>query len=143
MRTKFLISLLNLSILISTMGLSLTYHFCELMGVTISDNCKICENIEHNDSNCCEEESDVPNNLYITSYDPTCCHTEIVEIRVEDQFLVNKFELENLQKFFHQVVLDRISNDSFTATTKQYQIGLSPPLLNQTDLNILHSTFLI
>lgn len=126
------------------MGLSLTYHFCEQMGITISDNCEVCENIGHNDSSCCEEESEVPNNLYLTSFDPICCHTEIVEIRLEDQFLVNKFELENLQKFFHHVVfLDRILNDDYTATTKQHQIGLSPPKLNQTDLNILHSTFLI
>lgn len=141
---KFFVFVLGFLILISTSGVPLVYHLCEKSGITLADRCDICEIEEITKSSCCESENPIPINQVINDNNSTCCQSKIIDKKVDDQFVLSKSERELLTKNFQQINLSEIIiNKIFTAVEFSYYTHSPPQKFNQSDLNILYSTFLI
>jgi hypothetical protein len=132
-------------ILVSTTGLPVTYHLCNMMNLKSLDDCEVCksESEESNDS-CCDA-MDTNAGLPAISKDNTsCCHTEFVFNKVEDEFLIDKIDfnfISSTQIISQAVTL--IPTSSCISNSLTFQCDSSPPFLINPDLHISNSVFLI
>jgi len=129
---------------ISTTGLPVFSHYCELMGENSLNECEMCSSaIEEVKPSCCSEETmEYP--VKISSENPVCCQDEFVYNKVEDNFISSKTEINKL------VTVDQLI--SFTQASKilsdnllsiKYNISESPPTVQQNDLYLHNSILLI
>ena len=85
------ISILTLTILfvVSTTGLPIWSHYCEMMGKRSSSECEMCKvEMEKVETSCCSEEvSD--NNLKLSAEKSDCCIQEFDYKKIEDDFFLN------------------------------------------------------
>lgn len=124
---------------ISTAGLPITISLCK-MAVSEREQCSM-----HNEpvnSSCCSSETSEQGSS-ISFDQSSCCQTEFVYKKVEDQFLTNKnsIELSASGNIFNSVtitsMLTELSNNS------SFYNGSSPPFLIDPDLHITNSILLI
>lgn len=144
MKKKIAILGLTLLFLVSTTGLPVTYHLCEMMQEKSLSECEMCSSvIEEVKPSCCSEETmEYP--VKISSENPVCCQDEFVYNKVEDNFISSKTEINKL------VTIDELI--SFTQVSKilsdnllsiKYNISESPPTVQQKDLYLYNSILLI
>ena len=93
MKKRILISILSLLFLVSTTGLPVTYHLCEMMQEKTLTECEVCMiEMQKVETSCCDEEK-VEEPITISSENPICCQDEFVYNKVEDEFIYGKSEL--------------------------------------------------
>ena len=93
MKKRILISILSLLFLVSTTGLPVTYHLCEMMQEKMLAECEVCMiEMQEVESSCCNEEIN-EELITISSENPICCQDEFVYNKVEDEFIYGKSEL--------------------------------------------------
>ena len=93
MMTKriFIISLAIL-FLVSTTGLPVYYHYCEMMQKKSLNECEVCAEEKEEVSSCCSNEVS-ENTLRFSSDRPVCCQEEFLYNKVEDEFVNNKTDV--------------------------------------------------
>ncbi|NWF89192.1 MAG: hypothetical protein HXY50_06970 [Ignavibacteriaceae bacterium] len=140
---KKLILLVTFLFLISTTGLPITLHYCQMQGSTSIASCEMCLTEEkESELSCCEEESDIPVRFTLENTDG-CCVTKFIESSVKDGFLVLvnnvKNEVKNLDLFF--------INNTFTPSLENrslnFQFSDSSPPLSENHIYLLNSVLLI
>jgi len=141
-RTKILI--LIFLFFISTTGLPVFYHYCEMMGESSLDKCEMCmSEIEIIEPSCCGEETmEYPVN--VSSENPICCQDEFIYSKVEDEFIYNKSDVnffassDNLIQpiFLYPPSVDFQKEESFYCDS-------SPPFLIDPEIHITNSVLLI
>lgn len=143
-RKRLQILSFSLVFLVSTTGLPVTYHLCEMMGKKSLFECEMCKPIvEEPQESCCSME----NNNYpvsISSSNSICCQEHFVYNKVEDDFLFNKSEIfsdYSVKIILNSTILKLNKVDLFNSAN--FYNDSSPPFLINTDLNILISTLLI
>lgn len=142
MKNKFII-LLTLIFFLSTTGLPISLHYCQMQGSASLSDCEMCAPEETEEaSSCCEKEDDYPVQIAAKNLDE-CCVTQIIESSVKDNFLLNKSEVKSELKNF-SIPLN--SNNVFYSNKfDKAQLSYSdssPPLL-KSELYILNSILLI
>ena len=86
MKKRISILSLTLLFLVSTTGLSVTYHLCEMMGEKSFNECEVCKaEMELVETYCCDEQK-IEELITISSENPVCCKDEFVYNKVEDDF---------------------------------------------------------
>jgi len=144
MKKKIFILSFILSFLISTTGLPVTYHLCNMINQKSLDDCKICKNESENLTNSyCSMNLD-DGVLTISKDNSSCCQTEFVFNKVEDEFLINKIDINfysESQIISQSVTLIPISFEISKSLT--FQCDSSPPFLIKSELHISNSVFLI
>ena len=92
MKKKISILTLTILFLVSTTGLPIYSHYCEMMKQKSLSECEMCLiEMQKVETSCCEIEN-VQVQVQITSQNPVCCQDEIVYNKVEDEFLSSKSE---------------------------------------------------
>lgn len=139
MLRKIKIASFLLLFVVSTTGLPITINLCK-MAVPEREQCTMHQ--EPVRSNCCSEETS-DSGPSISFDKSSCCQTEFVYKKVEDQYLLNKTNLdfslyENILQSVEIVPsLTEISNNV------SYFNDSSPPFLIDPDLYITNSILLI
>lgn len=144
MKKRILILTLTLLFLVSTTGLSVTYHLCQMMDQKSLIECQMC-NVETElvEPSCCAEEI-MDYRTTISLNNPLCCQSEFVYNRIEDEFIFHKFELNSFTSSeisFQTVILIPDSID--LEPNVSFYCDSSPPFLINPELNITNSVFLI
>ena len=144
MMTKriFIISLAIL-FLVSTTGLPVYYHYCEMMQKKSLNECEVCAKENEEVSSCCSNEVS-ENALRFSSNRPVCCQTEFVYNKVEDEFVINKYNINSfssIQNLFHSVTL--IPTATSFSIVAYFCCDSSPPFLINPELCISNSILLI
>ena len=143
MKKKILILTLSLLFLVSTTGLPVTYHLCQMMQEKSLNECEMCALVEEEVvTSCCVEESfDYP--VSISSDNPVCCQSEFVYNKVEDQFVNNKSDI-NFYSLFNLVQpVALISSQSEFYPVESFYTDSSPPFLIDSEIHITNSALLI
>lgn len=144
MKNRISISILTLFFLVSTTGLPVTYHLCEMMKEKSLTECEVCMiEVQKVETSCCNEEMN-EEQITISSQNPICCQDEFVYNRIEDEFIFNKFELNSFTSSeisFQTVILIPASID--LEPNISFYCDSSPPFLINPELNITNSVFLI
>lgn len=143
MKKKILILTLSLLFLVSTTGLPVTYHLCQMMQEKSLNECEMCAIAEEEVvTSCCVEES-FYYPVSISSDNPVCCQSEFVYNKVEDQFVNNKSEVNfySLYNLVQPVAL--ISSQSEFYPVESFYTDSSPPFLIDSEIHITNSALLI
>ena len=136
MKRKILILTFTFSFLVSTTGLPLTLHLCQM-----SDSEDVCEHIMVKKTTCCEEGQD--NAVTLSKGNQNCCSTELVNHKVDDEFLSFKTQTTNspVFNFFYPTINQQ---DIFLSlNSKLFFSDSSPPFLSNNHIYLNISLLLI
>ncbi len=139
MKKKISILTLTILFLVSTTGLPIWSHYCEMMGKSSSTDCEMCKaDIEQTESDCCSEQAPFES-LKITVENSTCC--------------VDAFDYKKIEDIFSQtgttvlipgtLIIAEINLSSFNSEKgKQYSLkancNLPPPKFGKQLLHTIH-----
>ena len=138
---KFYTYGLILILLVSTTGLTITWHLCKTLNVVSTEECAMEDMASNNVSPSCCETEDAKET--ISGYMPACCEIELVENKVSDQFLFVSNETNKNTNFTVILINTNILWDSNPLEHSKYNLhNTSPPHLDR-DLYIQNSILLI
>jgi hypothetical protein len=143
MKRKIFILILTIVFLVSTTGLPVSYHLCQMMNEKSLNECEMCKiEMEQIESSCCSVEiSDY--SVIIKSEKSACCQDEFFYNKVEDEFVNNKTDVNflSLQILFQPLVL--IPNTIDFSLEASFYCDSSPPFLINPELHITNLVLLI
>jgi len=128
-------------LLVSTTGLTITWHLCKTLNVINTEACGM-EDLAPTkmSSDCCEKDDA---EVTISGFMPVCCEIEIVENKVSDQFLFVNIETNKNTNFTVILISTNIHLDSNPLHHFQHNLhNTSPPHLDN-DIYIQNSILLI
>jgi len=134
------ISGLVLILLISTTGLTYTFHLCKMMS---EDETELCE-MDHTKvmHSCCNDNED--NGQIFRSFQSDCCDFQTVNKKVSDEFLTLKNDTNkdntSTVSFINTEILD---NNLFNYNQADNNLHNNSPPGRQNNLFIINSSFLI
>lgn len=139
---KKLIVIVTIAFFLSTVGLPISLHLCNITETASLSMCEVCaaDKIEKT-MPCCENEEDFP--VQLTSDNSNqCCDTKIIDKSISDNFISVKLESKQEQSSTVVYLTDLISkqlrlNDQFINS------GTSPPSAQHNDLYLQNSILLI
>lgn len=144
MKKRISISILTLLFLVSTTGMPIWSHYCEMMGKRSITECEMCKaEIEKLEPSCCSEKT-MEYSITISSAIPVCCQDEFIYNKIEDEFLSNKIEAKIFVASEHSIITN-VSQADFTQGLfiQKYLISSSPPKFLTNDIYLNNSVFLI
>lgn len=134
--------LLIFTFFLSTVGIPISLHFCEMQRTSSFSTCKVCAAVKMEKVNsCCEEESDYPVQLKSDNSNQ-CCETKIIDKSISDNFMPMNVELKQDQSSTVVYLTDLISK----LLSLNYQFinsVASPPSAQRNDLYLQNSVLLI
>ena len=141
---KFYIIGLILSFLFSTTGYTITMHFCKMMEEASTEQCGLCEVMEQPESMQGCESMETECELETVEDHSNCCETQVIDKKVEDDFLYFKEEVKNdLTSSVIELPLSILINDKqIVKSHSLYAFDSSPPL-HGNDLYIFNSVLII
>ena len=90
MKKRIIILTLTFFFLVSTTGLPVTYHLCEMMKEKTLTECEVCMiETQMVETSCCSEQIN-EELITISSVNPICCQDEFVYNKIEDEFILSK-----------------------------------------------------
>lgn len=143
MKKRLYIISLVFTFFISTTGLPVTMHLCKMMGNSF-EKCDMCSMPQEPvEPSCCMEETD--DNLFtISNYVPTCCQTELVSNKIDDQFIFVKTGINNKLSLMQSVSIS--CANAFPSEFKalsEYSFYHPPPSKVSNNVYIALSVLLI
>lgn len=144
MKRKIITYTLLSLFLFSIIGVPISLHYCEMMQQKSISSCVICaDEMSNVKSSCCEDEQ---NNYRetISAPNPNCCQNEFVYNKIDDEYLLNKTELNIitvLESVLHIADSFQIVEPLYTQQT--LYSDSSPPFLINPDIHISNLALLI
>ena len=140
---KKLIKIFLFTFFLSTTGLPISLHYCQMQGIMSLSDCEICAAKEMDkESSCCEKENNYPIQLKNDTHD-NCCELKIIDSSVKDNFTVTASEWKAEKNNF--VINYILTENSYNYKADQFYYNFtdtSPPL-TQNKIYLLNSIFLI
>lgn len=137
---RIFILTLTFIFLVSTTGLPVFYHYCEMMGKKSLTECEMCkmETEEVEQTSCCSET--IPESkLQLTDAKSKCCVDEFDYKKIEDNFAQSN---STILIMFSLVVTDGSLNfyesDIDTKYSQNSNYNLPPPKFGKELLNTIH-----
>lgn len=144
MKKKIEIISLSLLLFVSTTGIPMYYHYCQMMEQTSMNSCDVCSvELNEEQSSCCSENS-IEGKTIISSDNSDCCQINFIYLNVDDQFLLNKSEINfQLEKIIELPHLNEQFVNKYFSLESKFNSDSSPPFLINSDLHITNSVLLI
>jgi len=134
------ISILTLTILfaVSTTGMPIWSHYCEMMGKKSLSECQDCAEEKEETFSCCSmEESDFE--IQLKAEESNCCFDEFDYKKIEDNFFQsitsNLIPITSVITELHLSTIDFQNENKFA---QQTNYNLPPPKFGKQLLNTLH-----
>ena len=144
MLKKIYIIGLIISFLFSTTGFSITQHICKMMEEASAEQCNMCADTQIPETMACCEDDNFAGEVITSSNFSGCCEIQLVDNKVEDEFLYLKVEVKNdLTSSIVELPLSVIINANQTVKSHSpFAFDSSPPSL-ENDLYIYNSVLII
>jgi hypothetical protein len=137
-KKRILIIGLVLLFLVSTNGMPITYHLCEMMGEKALSECEVCvvEKQKVETSCCVEESSDLFSQ--ISASESTCCFDSFTYEKIEDDFS----QSGNLKTISNSVIIVLkplvLDTEEIDKYSHQNNYSLPPPKFGKQLLRSIH-----
>lgn len=138
-KKRFLIVGLVLLFLVSTTGMPITYHLCEMMGEKALEECEVCMiEMQEVETSCCDEK--VSDNLVqLSPLETTCCIESFEFNKIEDNFSLSVYT----SLIVSNIVVATIHPNDIGLTeeksyTHQSSYNLPPPKFGRKLLQTIH-----
>lgn len=141
-RKKYIIFFFTLVFGLSSTGLPLSVHYCEMMNSVSSEECSMCvEVIKPEVYSCCSME--IPGLKLIDQKNGGCCETKIVDASVKDKYIYTK--VDKKEELNSIILLPQLNHSICFSDSKEviFYLDTSPPHLISNNLYIANSIFLI
>ncbi len=127
----------------STTGLSITQHICQMMDEVSAEQCGMCTETELPETMPCCEDGDSSGEIITSGNFSDCCDTQVIDNKVEDDFIYFKEEVTNYQSSsIIALPLSLFKNDNqIVKSFLHYAFDSSPPS-RENDLYISNSVLL-
>ena len=144
MLKKIYIIGLIISFLFSTTGFSITQHICKMMEEASAEQCNMCADTQIPETMACCEDDNFAGEVITSGNFSDCCEIQLVDNKVEDEFLYLKVEVKNdLTSSIVELPLSVIINANQTVKSHSpFAFDSSPPSL-ENDLYIYNSVLII
>jgi hypothetical protein len=143
MKKRIFILSFAILFLVSTIGLPVYYHYCEMMQKKSLNECEVCAEEKEEVSSCCSKEVS-ENTVKFSSDRPMCCQDEFVYNKVEDEFVNIKNDANystSSDVLLQSTVL--IPHAFDFSLEGSFYCDTSPPFLINPELYISNSILLI
>ena len=138
MKKKISILFLITLFLISTTGLPIWSHYCEMMGKKSLSECEMCNIEEVEIVSCCSEKT-AENQLQFTSENSNCCIDEFDYKKIEDNFSQSSNTVfVSLSIIIAESNLTTIESEAEKKYSQQTNYNLPPPKFGKQLLNTIH-----
>ena len=143
LKKTYIIGLI-ISFLFSTTGFSITQHICKMMEEASAEQCNMCTDTQIPETMACCEDDNFAGEVITSGNFSDCCEIQLVDNKVEDEFLYLKVEVKNdLTSSIVELPLSVIFNASKTVKSHSpFAYDSSPPSL-ENDLYIYNSVLII
>jgi hypothetical protein len=138
MKKRISISILTLLFLVSTTGMPIWSHYCEMMGKKSLSECGDCKIEELEITPCCSET--IPDDqLRYSSSNSNCCIDEFDFKKIEDNFSQSgNTVLISLSLIFAESNLTTIESETEKKYSQNSNYNLPPPKFGKELLNTIH-----
>ena len=138
MMKKISILILTVLFVVSTTGMPIWSHYCEMMGKKSLSECQACAEEKEETFSCCSmEESDFE--IQLKAIESNCCIDEFDYKKIEDDFFQsitsNLISITSVITELHLSTLDFQKENKFA---QQTNYNLPPPKFGKQLLNTLH-----
>jgi len=138
MKKRILILTLTLLFLVSTTGMPIWSHYCEMIGKKSLSECGDCKIEEVEISSCCSEMT-LENQLQYASENSNCCIDEFDYKKIEDNFSQStNTVLISLSLNFAESNLTTIESETEKKYSQNSNYNLPPPKFGKELLNTIH-----
>lgn len=138
MKKKISILFLITLFLISTTGLPIWSHYCEMMGKKSLSECEMCSIEEVEIVSCCSEKT-AENQLQFTSENSNCCIDEFDYKKIEDNFFQTvSSNLITNNLIISELNLTTLESQDEEKYSQQTNYDLPPPKFGKQLLNAIH-----
>lgn len=144
MKKRISILTFTLLFLVSTTGLPIYSHYCEMMEQKSLSECEVCViEMQKVETSCCDKDT-VQEPITISSENPVCCQDEFVYNKIENEFLYNKSEINFFLSSENSVQPLTLIPPTFEFSSEEsFYSDSSPPFLINPEIHITNSVFLI
>jgi hypothetical protein len=138
MKKKISILILTILFVVSTTGMPIWSHYCEMMGKKSLSECQACAEEKEETFSCCSmEESDFE--IQLKAKESNCCIDEFDYKKIEDNFFQsitsNLIPITSVITELHLSTFDFQKENKFA---QQTNYNLPPPKFGKQLLNTLH-----
>jgi hypothetical protein len=139
---KKLILIVTLLFFLSTTGLPISLHYCQMQSSTSFSSCEMCslKEIELEPS-CCEEEFDSSVQIKAENSEQ-CCATQIIDKSISDNFIPLKLEVKQ-DPSSSVIYLTNLISKQLILNHQFINSAASPPFTQHNDLYLQNSVLLI
>jgi len=139
---KILVLSVLLPLFITTTGLPLPIHFCNISTNADATDCKICDHNTfliqmHTDCNC-----EDTHNYRLEFKNQDCCVLKIINVRIKDSFLSGT-KIKNILKVVSHPLSISLQSIQTQKTFPNSNFNFTPLLLQSNNLYLINSIFLI
>jgi hypothetical protein len=139
MKKRISISVLTLLFLVSTTGMPIWSHYCEMMGKKSLTECQACQGKEKEATfSCCSmEESDFE--IQLKAENSTCCIDEFDYKKIDDNFFQTvSSNLISNNLIIAELQLTTLESQDEEKYSQQTNYDLPPPKFGKQLLNTIH-----
>jgi len=138
MKKRILILTLTLLFLVSTTGMPIWSHYCEMLGKKSLSECGDCKIVEVEVTACCSET--IPDyKLQYSSSNSNCCIDEFDYKKIEDNFSQSSNTvLVSLSIIIAESNLTTIESETEKKYSQNSNYNLPPPKFGKELLNTIH-----
>ena len=138
MKKKISILTLTILFLVSTTGMPIWSHYCEMMGKKSLSECQACEEEKEEIFSCCSmEESDFE--IQLKARESNCCIDEFDYKKIEDNFFQSiTSNLIPITSVITELQLSTLDFQNENKFAQQTNYNLPPPKFGKQLLNTLH-----
>jgi len=139
MKKRISISILTLLFLVSTTGMPVWSHYCEMMGKRSISECEMCKaELEKIEPSCCSE-MDSKDQLQYTAPNSNCCIDEFDYKKIDDNFFQTvSSNLITNNLFIAELQLTTLESQDEEKYSQQTNYDLPPPKFGKQLLNTIH-----
>jgi hypothetical protein len=144
MMKRIYITGLIFSFMFATTGYPVTLHLCNMMEEASSSECSMCIDTQIPERMPCCEEDNVTGETITSGNFSGCCDTQLIDNKVEDEFLFFKQEVKNDDSSLIIIISSTTFsiNNNVLKSHSPYAFDSSPPSL-ENNLYISNSVLLI
>lgn len=140
---KLIITSLAFLFFLSTTGLPVSLHFCQMKNLTTFSDCEVCSSEKLEDEPaCCSEETDFPEQIRSDNSNH-CCETKIIESSVKDDYLsAASYLIHDFSSLLPAFQIDIVFPD-FNSCKTYFHFNDSSPPFSTNNIYLINASFLI
>ncbi len=140
---KKLVILFIFTFFLSTTGVPISLHYCQMQGSLSLSDCGMCSSAEvEEEPSCCETEDSYPIQLK-SDIQNNCCELKVIDSSVKENFLLIKQEIRTDKTDLFFTIFNNETFQKLNVVSAYSSFCDSSPPLIRTDIYLQNSVFLI